>query len=469
MSVSLRDYQESVVWSARRAFLAAHRAVLVQLPTGAGKTRIFSHIAVEAVRRGNSVLILVHRKELLRQASEKLTEAGVPEHGIIAPGHTLTCHPVHVASVQTLGRRLQGEAAGLNPGLIIIDEAHHAVAGQWAEVIAAFPQARILGVTATPERADGKGLGRAAGGPFDILVQGPDVAWLTERGYLCPAVAYAPAHGPDLSGVGIRGGDYEAGALAEAMEEPSITGDAVAHYQRLAPGRPAVAFCSSIRHAEKVALAFRDAGWRAVAASGATPPADRDAAINGLADGSVQILCACELISEGLDVPAIGAVILLRPTKSVGLHLQQVGRGLRPAPGKDHLVILDHAGNTLRHGLPDTPREWSLAGRPKRQREGAPAVTQCPACWAMHPPAPKCPACGHSYGDAREERQELLELDGELVAVTPEIIARLRATPTRNLLRPGIGRAEVETIRRAKGFQPGWTWHVMREMGGAPQ
>jgi len=456
--IPLRDYQARAVEAVRDAYRSGARAPLLVAPTGAGKTVMFSHVADSAVRRGKRVLILVHRRELIRQASQKLTASGVP-HGVIAPGHTATREPVQVASVQTLARRL-GDPRYAAPDLIILDEAHHAIAGQWATVIAAYPAARLLGVTATPQRLDGLGLGIEAGGCFDAMVLGPTVAELIAQGYLTPARVFAPAEAPDLRGVRTRGGDYDAGALAAAMSAPKIVGNAVEHYARHAPGLPAILFSASVAHAEATAAAFRAAGWRAVAASGATPAAERDAAIAGLATGAVQVLCSCDLISEGLDVPAVGAVILLRPTKSLGLYLQQVGRGLRPAPGKTHLIVLDHAGNTLTHGMPDAPREWTLAGKKRREKDAVPPTRQCPSCYAIHAPAPKCPECGHVYEAAP---REIEHVDGALEEIDAARLAVLRTTPLRQLLSRARSRDELQEIARARGYKPGWVHHVMRE------
>lgn len=455
--IPLRDYQQTAIEGVREAFRAGHRAPLLVAPTGAGKTVMFSYVAMATASKGRRVLILVHRRELIRQASRKLTETGVP-HGLIAPGNTPTRDAVQVASVQTLARRLHHDRAA--PDLIVIDEAHHAVAGQWATVVAAYPSAKLLGVTATPERMDGRGLGTVAGGPFDSLVMGPSVASLIEGGFLTPARIFAPAEAPDLSGVRTRGGDYDAGALADAMSKPKLVGDAVEHYRRHADGLPAIVFSPSVAHAEAMAEAFRAAGYRATAASGETEQRQRDAAISGLGNGAVQVLCSCDLISEGLDVPAVGAVILLRPTKSLGLYLQQVGRGLRPAPGKSALIVLDHAGNTLRHGPPDMPREWSLKGRPKKEKEKVDPARQCPECFAVFAPAPTCPECGYVYP---VKSREIDHVHGDLSDVTSDLAARFgRHVPLSKVLR-GASDADLALIAKARGYKPGWVWHQRQQ------
>ena len=443
MMVTLRPYQEKAINDVRVAFSSGARAPLLVAATGAGKTVMFSAIAAGAHGKGVNTLILAHRQELIRQASNKLADVGVP-HGIIMPGSPVTRDPVKVGSVQTVALRLDRLPKF---GLIVIDEAHHSIAGQYQTIIKAQPQAKLLGVTATPERLDGRGLGDA----FDRLVFGPQVAELVAQGYLVGTRVWAPARGVDLSDVKIVAGDYQVSGLAAAMDRASITGDAVAHYAKHAPGLPAIAFCTSVKHAQDVALAFREAGWRAAAAHGGMTPAERAHALGGLATGAVQVVCAAELISEGLDVPAVGCVILLRPTKSLGLHLQQVGRGLRPAPGKQHLVVLDHANNTATHGFAETPREWSLVGQ-KGKKRAAPAIRQCPDCYAVHPPQHACPMCGHVYAAGAAPRQ-VDRRDGDLHEVDK---AKAGQTPLKQALKAARTRAELHALAVAREYSPGW-------------
>ncbi len=459
--IALRDYQNDAIRGVRAAYQAGARAVLLVAPTGAGKTVMFGYVASQTAARGKRVLVLAHRQELIRQASRKLTETGVP-HGIIAPGHTATRDLVQVASVQTLGRRLGDRRYPDGYDLIVVDEAHHAVAGQWRDVVDAFPNARLLGVTASPERLDGRGLGIAAGGVFETMVLGPSVSDLIGGGFLSPVRIFAPAEAPDLSGVRTRGGDFEAKGLSDAMSKPQVVGDAVVHYRRHANGQPTICFSPSVAHAEAMAEAFKGAGYRARAASGSTLMAERNSAISGLASGETQVLCAADLVSEGLDIPAVSAVILLRPTKSLGLYLQQVGRGLRPAPGKTHLVVLDHAGNTLRHGPPEMPRAWSLEGRPKKAKkadEDVPPARQCTECFAVHAPAPQCPECGHVYPVTS---REIEHVEGELHDVTDSLTARWgKHRPLSQVLREAKDE-DLKAIAKARGYHPRWVNHVIR-------
>jgi superfamily II DNA or RNA helicase len=408
--IELRDYQRGMVGSSRAAFARVRRVLLV-LPTGGGKTFTFSWIAQSAVARGGRVLVLVHRQELLMQASRSLDSLGVP-HGLIAARFSMNLlQPVQVASVQTLVRRM--DALHWEPDLIIVDEAHHAVAGSWRKVLDRYSSARVLGVTATPCRADGRGLGDV----FDELVIGPSVRWLMSEGHLTPARVYAPPQVVDLSGVRRQGGDYQRGELGLRMDNRTITGDAVEHYRRICGGLPAIAFCVSVAHAEHVAEQFRAAGFRSESLDGSMDDALRRERIASLADGRLQVLTSCDIVSEGTDIPVVSAAILLRPTMSTGLYLQQVGRVLRPAPGKEHAIVLDHVGNVLRHGLPEEDRDWTLEGTSARRGQQVPAVRQCPKCFTAHSPRPACPTCGHVYQSDPTERVpvtaggELIELD----------------------------------------------------------
>lgn len=426
--ITLRDYQQDAVDGVRNALRGGSRAPLLVSPTGSGKTVMFSYIAQQAMSRRSKVIILGHRREITQQISDALHQFGV-QHGRITAGRTGSHDPIQVASVQTLARRIKKHPGRYQADLIIVDEAHHATSGStWGQVVDAFPSAFLLGVTATPRRLDGKALGIQAGGYFDSLVLGPSVAELTERGYLCEARVFAPANGPDLSGVGKSGHDWQREDLAGAMDRPTITGDAVEHYRKLCHQAPGIAFCVSIAHAEHVAEEFKRAGYSAVALSGKTDPAERRRMIADLGRGQLNVLTSCDVVSEGTDIPAVVAGIMLRPTQSESLFLQQGGRILRPADDKPCAYLLDHAGNTFRHGLLTDERDWSLDGKKKRKRkddEAAFPVKQCPApgCYAIHKPAPACPVCGHVYEVAKREIEQVA---GELAEVDPKQVSRAK-------------------------------------------
>ena len=457
---NLRDYQRDGVDRIRNAYLRGAKSPLFVLPTGGGKTVLFNYIAANAAARGKKVWILVHRIELIRQTSKKLHEAGVM-HGIINPRFKPNyIHKIQVASVQSLVRRVH--SIPHRPDLIIVDEAHHANAGTWAKIIEANPQALLLGVTATPCRSDESGLGIASGGFFDTMILGPQIYELIRAGHLSKLLVYAPGQAIDLTGIRTRGGDFATNELTTLLDKPTITGDAVKHYSKLCPGEPAIVFCASVLHAQHVAQQFRDAGYRFYHVDGGMDDDERNRLIEGLGNGSVDGLTSCELISEGTDIPAVSCAILLRPTQSLGLYLQQVGRALRPAPGKKHAIILDHVGNVIRHGLPDEHRDWSLdaeSRKTKRKKDDDEIkirTKQCPSCYAVHKPAPVCPVCSHKYVS---EGRELDQVDGELRQITDEDKERIRTQRYREQ-RAARSLEDLIELGRRKGYKPGWAHAV---------
>jgi superfamily II DNA or RNA helicase len=456
--LQLRDYQQKAVADIRESFLKNSRSPLLVLPTGGGKTVVFSYIAATTAARGKRVLILVHRIELLRQTSEALRKSGV-RHGLVNPKFTPDLSaPVQVASVQTIIKRLH---LFKSFDLIVVDEAHHALATTWKLIIDHYSMARVLGVTATPCRADGTGLGIEAGGVFDDIIIGPQVSDLIAKGFLVKPVIYAPAERLDLSGLRTKMGDYDNAQLENLMDKPTITGDAVSHYKKLCDGVPAVAFCVSVRHAQHVAEEFRRAGYRAYHADGSLDDDVRKRILNGLGNGTVDVVTSCDLISEGTDIPAIGAAILLRPTQSLGLYLQQVGRALRPCAGKERAVILDHVGNVLTHGLPDEIREWSLEGeqrkkKKKEDKEKTIQVKQCEKCYAIHEPAPICPVCGHIYEVKKNAPQQV---DGELRELSADDRLRLKKAKITEQAR-AQSLEELERIASQRGYKPGWARQI---------
>lgn len=417
--MQLREYQQKAIADIREAFRTTRR-VLLTMPCGAGKTILFTYMAHGVQSKGKRVLIQVHRKELLRQVSQALDSWGV-RHAILNADNKGTPRAnVVVASTFTLINRLKHFP---EPHLIVTDEAHHAAGGNtWNKILAHFPNAMSLGVTATPARTSGHGLREC----FDRLVLGPSVAELQAMGYLCPVEVYASKDTLDLRGLRTRGGDYVASDLEAAMDKPTLTGSAVDHYRRICDGKRAVAFCCSVKHAVDVATQFREAGYRAEHVDGGMEDFARDAALYRFSKGETQVLTSADLISEGWDVPGIEVVIGLRPTKSLILYVQQLGRGQRPAHGKDRCIYIDHAANTSRFGFIDEERDWSLDGVPQRQeRERTLPIRVCPKCYAMHRPMPVCPKCGHIYVAAGRKVQQL---DGELERISgPEEIAAAMA------------------------------------------
>lgn len=444
--IQLRPYQARVIDETRAAYKARHRAVLMVLPTGGGKTFTASTIVHGASAKGNVTWWLTHRRELASQASQTFYSLGIP-HGTVQAGHVSNPNAtVQVASIQTIVRRLDALPA---PDIIVFDEAHHIGASSWQAIFEHFPSARVLGLTATPWRLDGAGLGRW----FSHMVLGPTTAELIAEGSLSPYRLFAPAT-PDLSGIATAQGDYQRGALAKAMDKPQIVGDAIGHYLKLCPGKRAVAFAAGVENSQHIAAQFRAAGIAAEHVDGSMSADDRDAAVERFRRGETLVLSNADLFGEGFDVPAIEAAILLRPTKSLSLHLQQVGRALRPSEGKSVAIILDHAGNSLTHGLPDDEREWSLEDREKRKK-AAPAevsIRQCSECFFVFRPSPKCPQCGHAV---QVKAREIEVVDGELAEVCKIAQQRQRRLEEADCHTLDDWRA----LAQQRGYKAGWALH----------
>lgn len=500
MTVILRDYQEQAVSDVRIALRDYMRSLLV-LSTGAGKTVVFSFIAKTVASRGKRVLILAHRDQLIKQASSKLRDYDV-EHGIIMAGFTPNPRAnVQVGSVQTLVRRIEGYAkrgqaaydkiladsiaAGLSEesakqkaeaarkaatpqfDLIVVDEAHLSAAKSYIKILDFWPNAKVLGVTGSPVRLDNKPLGRMHGGVYDVMVKGISISQLIARGFLVKPVVYGAEQEIDLSGIKTSMGDYQTEALAELVDKPKITGDAVRHYQKICPGAPAVAWCVTIDHATHVAEAFNAQGIPAVMLCGEHDGPYRDKVLKMLASGEVKVVTFVGILVEGVDCPAISAIIMLRPTLSLASYLQVVGRGLRPythpdGTKKEVCYVLDHASMWKRHGFADEERDWSLdwgekAKAKKRKKDDEVVdLKQCPKCYLVHEPSPICPKCGHVY---EVKGRKLDHVDGELIEITPEMAEKLRKDK-----RKEVGKAqsleELQKIEAERGYKPGWAKHV---------
>jgi superfamily II DNA or RNA helicase len=461
----LRDYQDECVAAIRKAFTRCRRVLFV-LATGGGKTVIFAFITAHAAAKGNHILVLAHRQEIADQISIALAAMGVP-HGRIQPGHAMTDDPVQVAMVQTVARRLDAIPA---PALLVIDEAHHAIAGTWAKITEHWPSAKVLGVTATPERLDGIGLRDA----FDAMVLGPDVRELIDAGYLAPFRYLAPSTAIDLSHVRSIGGDYNAGDLERAVDQDCITGDVVQHYLKHLSGRTALAFCVTVAHAEHVAGRFRDAGIAAASIDGTMSSDQRHDLVGKLRTHDVRVLTSCEIISEGFDAPAVGGAILLRPTQSFALYRQQVGRCLRPKADGSDAIICDHVGNVFRHGLPDAPHVWSLDSKKRTQAERQKATASCRAC----------AACGEVFATGGEHACPMSDDPDCLFRprTLPEregVLAEIVASPAwahgidiknsygwqlRQLIQhAGTDPARLRQIAAARGYKPGWVRYALQE------
>lgn len=444
----LRPYQARAVQAAR-----ASASALIVAPPGAGKTTI----AAEIIRcEPGRVLFLAHRRELISQAAARLAQFDVDVHRIEPGAHYNAAFRVHVASVQTLARRASTvEAMARDTALVVIDEAHRALAASYKKITDAVPGARVIGLTASPYRLDG----RALGDLFGELIEAAQPPELVDAGYLIEPRVFGVPMQDRLRAVPVSGGDYQRAGLSAAMTGAKLTGDIVGHYLRFARGQRAVCFATSVAHSTEIRDAMRLAGVRAEHVDAKTPGFERERILDALRAGRIDVVCNVEILTEGWDLPALGAVILARPTMSPGLFIQMTGRVLRPKPGGGGGLIIDHAGCVQAHGWPTASRAWSLTERERRTQnaEPLPGFSNCAECFAIFARRGKtaCPECGEEIPvnerrrpscETRAELEELRNTEREQVRV------RIRNTP---------GRAEGLYFRDyatgiARGYRDGW-------------
>ena len=424
-----RDYQIKAVQDVRTA-LRSNDAVLLQLPTGGGKTVISAMMMGGAVKKGGRPWFCCHRDFLVDQTSNTLSEEGI-DHAFIAAGRRFNpWAAAQVCSIDTLRNRLARVPKECYPTVLFVDEGHHSCSASWSKIIkwAIEVGAKIIGLSATPERLDRKGLDELYG----EMVLGPSIRWLIENKFLSDYIAYAPTI-PDVSGLSSRGGDYKTEDLEDVMDTDTITGNVVGHYKRVANGKRAVYFAVSVEHSKHVVAAFRHSGISAVHLDASSPSDERRSAARGMAIGEIDVICNVGLFGEGYDLAAqagmdvtIECVGMLRPTQSLAMYMQQVGRALRP---KDYpAIILDHAGNIMRHGLPDDDRQWTLAAKGPKKKASAPGETikVCPNCFATAAAGKRiCPFCEEPY-PIKEDRI-MKENDEDLIPVDKEQLRAIRA------------------------------------------
>jgi DNA repair protein RadD len=447
--VTVRDYQLQTAEDARRALLGLPptkpRRVIIQADTGAGK----SVIALELVRRcwsrGLRALFVARGRELVHQFSRHLESWSIP-HGILMRGEWWNTEPVQVASKSTFESWVLKRHIIAPPpaDLLVIDECHESLARGWVQLIESYPRATVVGLTATPARADGRGLGSL----YSALVCSAPPSRLIADGYLVPSRVYAP-YVPGLKGVPLSGSDYQRDALCARMDRPGLVGDVVTHWLELARGRTTIVYASGVSHSLHLMERFRAAGVNAEHLDGTTEAKLRDGIVARLTDGSLNVLCNVGCMVQGVDVPRASCAVLACPTRSYVKFRQACGRIKRPFPGKENALLLDHAGAVYAHGWPDEDVEWDLSPGSRvqdrnRERKTPLALCQtckqlvprgqpcpgcgvtpaeplpvCPKCLRQFPPASTCPHCGHRFRRRSAPKElvqgKLVELDGGAV------------------------------------------------------
>lgn len=502
MEIKLRDYQQKAVDEIEEAF-RIHQNVLFVLATAGGKTFTFSYIAKKQSENNKTVMVMAHRSELISQASLSLASMGV-SHQVIAPRPLISkikqihfsklgkCYVdpfsgVSVGSVQTIGVRLETISA---PDLLILDEAHHAPAGMWFKVIERF-NTKLLGVTATPIRSDGVGMGRV----FSTMVVGKSMKELLRDGNLCQYKVYSTPEDIDMSSVkriksGESKGDFNTRDLENQMDKPKIVGRAVEHYEKYAKGKSCLVFAVSIAHAEHIAEEFRSHGYNFLAISGKTDDAIRYKAVDDLRDKKIDGIVNCDLFGEGTDITGVEALIMMRPISELAFSLfsQQVGRALRLADGKEIAIIIDMVGNFIRAGgFPEDRSNWTLEDREKKKRkkddeEDTEKVKTCPDCFTVHPNKKfctscrmdhnpdgcsiedpnkinLCPSCGYVYPVMVREYEEV---EGELVELERQQKQEQARKDYNAQLRAAETPADLLAVDKAMGHKPGAASHKQK-------
>lgn len=452
---ALRPYQLAALDRIEGAFAAGRRAPLLAAPTGSGKTVIAAELIRRETAAGRRVLFVAPRRELIHQCSDKLQAFGV-QHGVLLSGDPRrnVAALAQVASIDTLRARLDRLPLP-DPDLVVADEAHLHITRIRVGLLEAWPAARRVGLTATPARKDGRGLRLL----FDELIEVATVPELMRLGFLVPARYFSIAE-PDLARVRIRAGDYAPSDLAEAVSP--LVGDVPVTWLQRAPGRRTAVFAVNVKHSIALRDAFLRHGVAAEHVDGAMPTREREAAFDRFRDGRTQVLTNCQLASYGFDLPELDCVVLARPTKSLVLYLQMVGRGLRPAAGKADCLVLDHSGCVHRHGFAHEERFWTLDGHAElsveaRERGAKTEDKQltCPDCACVFSGTRTCPSCGYYFEPAGKV---VRTLDGELV----EIGARASADTQDRM----VFYTELMGYAKQHGFKAGWAAHKFKERHG---
>lgn len=372
ITIKLREYQQTLINNIRTSAQNGHRSIVSVLGCGGGKSVIQAEISRSATAKRNRVLFLVHRQELCQQISNTFSAQGVD---------MALCS---VSMVQTVSRHLDRI---LTPQLIITDEAHHSTAATYRKIYDAFPEALRLGFTATPCRLNSGGLGEV----FDDLITSVSTQWLIENKYLSPYKYYSIPLA-DTKKLHIRAGEFKAEEVSALIENEAVYSGAVEQYLKLASGKKAIVYCPSVKASKETAEEFNRNGIRAAHLDGTSSKEEREKVIESFRAGKYYILSNADLFSEGFDDKDIECTILLRPTMSLTVFIQQSMRCMRYKEGKTALII-DCVGNVFRHGLPDDDREWSLL--PKAKQETTVKIRECPQCYGVYSPTmEKCPYCG---------------------------------------------------------------------------
>lgn len=444
--IHLYDYQEDLYSRAQASFRAGHKRVLIVSPCGSGKSYLFLKMCERAIAKGNRVLVLVHRKELAEQHRQLFRDNGLETDQIRVALFWSESH--HLGEYPT-------------PGLIIADEAH------WIpntlRTVLEFYGSRTIGLTATPCRLTGDPMGSV----YEDMIVGVSVRDLIGMDRLAPYDYYSVPVA-DTSGLSVSHGDYTMSEAEALLSKPAIFGDVVENYKKFADGKKTIVYCTSVKHSQRVAEAFSEAGYQAVHMDSNTPKAERQRIMSGFRSGDIQIICNVMLIVEGISVSDCECCILLRPTLSTTIYIQSAMRCMRYQPGK-RAVIIDMVANYTKLGLPDDDREWTLDKPIKPRKEmtdnGDFKFRTCQSCFRVFPSAAVCPYCGAEYKLQPRELRAHEEIRLERITEAQ----RVALEKQRKRQRMEVGRArtfeELLRIQKERGYKPGWAFIQARAKG----
>lgn len=458
--MKLRQYQIDTIQKARDSIAAGNKSIIIQAPCGSGKTCMASAICDGATSKGKKVLFLVHRRELAYQAVERFTDYGLGDEVslIMAGEESDLSKPIQIASIATYIRRIK-----LKDGLpwfhaaevIILDEAQVSISPTYLKLMEKYNGNTIkIGLTATPCRGDSRPLGEL----YEDIVSSISINELTDLKYLVPMRYYSGKEKPDLKNISNVAGDFNKKELNKRMNKVNLIGDIYLNWAKIAGDRSTIIFSSGVKHSKFIRDEFRRHGVAIEHIDSHTPAEERTDVLKRLKNGDIQVITNCQILTEGFDFPAAGAICLCRPTRSYGLFIQMAGRGLRPAPGKQNCILIDHAKNIEMHGFLDESVTWNLSGKDKAWKKKKPRkkeakIFECSECRAMHT-GHTCPQCGHEIADWGKKIQTT---DDDLEEI---IRGQKKKAPTMQDKRKFYGQLQYE--QRMRGYAKGWIAHKYR-------
>ncbi|MGD3155778.1 DEAD/DEAH box helicase [Staphylococcus warneri] len=443
--IQLRDYQNELIDGIYQSISKGNKRIMVQSPAGSGKSVTMSEVARRATDKGNRVLFVVHRRELVNQIKETFI------------ANSVDMNLCHVGMVQTINNRVK-KGSEPKPTIILVDEAHHSLAKTYLNIFEHFSDAYVIGFTATPWRMSNKGFTDV----FQDLILGKTVRWLIDNNRLAPFKYYSVNLMDSDILTHNSTGDFSNDSITKAMQK-TIYGDVIKHYKKFAEGKKTIVYTHNVESSINVAERFNKEGYKALQVDGKTPKAQRELAMELFRKGEINILVNAELYGEGVDVPDCQCVILLRPTESLTLFIQQTMRSMRYQPNKQ-AIIIDHVGNWYRHGLPDSEHDWQIyfeGTKKKGKSNDAIPIKECPECFSVIESAYTiCPECGFEFPKEEQQDYELME-NAELEEVTEDKVIQLNLKTAEEC----ESVEELYQLAKDKGYKPGWAYVQAKRLG----